>query len=144
MFVDYTQIRLDLKNLLVTNHPDDFETIKEEVDFNKLTFSNMPLADVRLVREISEVRAGQDYFVTLSLEIEILCADLSSFLETCNIRDNLVNLVKDTIRNNAHFSSVVESVILTGTEFSSAQDTNEGEFIAAAVIGLNVTIFTDR
>lgn len=141
MFIDYSQIRTDLKTLLVTNHNDIFNHIDEEVDFNRIDFGLMPLADVRLVREESQIRVGRDYQVSVTFEIEILTADLSSFLESCTLRADRVNVVKDTIRRNPRFSAIAESTILTGTEFSSAQDDNEGPFIASAVISLVVMVY---
>lgn len=143
MFVDYTQIRVDLKDLIVTNHAADFGTIGEELDFNSIGFDVDGVCDVRLGAEEDEVRAGNDYIINLTLEIEVIVTDLSSFLDSCKLRDSRVNSIKDTIRKNTKFSSSLESTRLVSTEFSSAQDTSEGPFHAAAVITILVQLFSD-
>lgn len=143
MFVDYNQIRSDLKTLIKDNLDSSFNNIEEEADFNHVDFGLMPMADVRLVRDASEVRRAQDYFVTVSMEIEILAADLSSFKESCEVRDDRVNLVKDLLRDNPDFSAGIEHSFLTQVTFSSAQDEREGHFIASAVISIDITLFAD-
>ena len=143
MFVDYNQIRRDLKALIKDNLDSSFNNIEEEADLNHVDFGLMPMADVRLVRDASEVRRVQDYFVTVSMEIEILSAHLSSFKESCEERDDRVNLVKDLLRDNPDFSADIEHSFLTQVTFSSAQDEREGYFIASAVISIDITLFAD-
>ena len=143
MFVDYTQIRADLAALIVTNHDADFGKIGEELDFNLISFDSDAVCDVRLGTEDDEVRTSNNYYVNLTLEIEILATDLSSFLDSCKLRDSRVNSVKDTIRNNTKFSSSLESSRLVSTTFSSAQDSQEGPYQAAAVITILVQIYSD-
>src|SRR5210317_1280115 len=103
-WVNFNQIHSDLVNLLCDNVP-EAQLVKKEADARDYSFHNMPLIDVRLSTSENEVRAGRDYYVFVTFDVQVTAHDLSGFDEAATLRDSVLATAMDTVRNNDSFSA---------------------------------------
>ncbi len=118
--------------------------VKKEADERDYVFHNMPLVDVRLKDSQNEVRAGRDYYVFVTFEVQITTFDLSDFNEAATLRDTILSAVVDVVRNNANFSSQLETSRIGLISFSNAKDEDSGAFMSAATVEVIAEAFIDR
>lgn len=139
-WLDYNTIQDDLVNLLTANVTvagHDI-TVKKEADERDYAFQNMPLIDVRLAEDNPEIKAGRDYYVFGTFEIQVTTYDLSDFNEAATLRQTVLKLVIETLIANAAFASSIATSKIGPTQFSSAKDENSGAFMSAATLLLIV------
>ena len=115
-----------------------------EVDERTLSFDHMPLIDIRPVEADNEVRAGQDYFTTLTFQCDIYGFDLSSVKEAAIVRDTILAAAQNAVRANPAFHVDLETSALGAVEFSSTKDEDSGSFVAQASFQVLAMAFTDR
>lgn len=142
-WVNFNTIQDDLVNLIISD-VSAAELVKKECDERDYAFNNMPLVDVRLADSDAEVRAGRDYYVFVRFEVQVTAYDLSDFNEAATLRDTVLSDVIDTIRNNAKFSSSIETSRIGHCEFSNAKDEQSGAFMAAVTVEILVEAFIDK
>lgn len=141
-WMDYNQIQDDLVALIVENVT-TAQMIKKEADERDYAFQNMPLVDVRLKESQPEVRAGRDYYVFVTFEVQVTTHDLSGYSDAATLRDTVLGSVIEAIRQNAHFSASIETSRIGPTSFSNAKDEQSGAFMAAAVVEIQAEAFID-
>lgn len=142
-WVNFNQIQTDLVNIL-KNNVSAAKLVKKEADDRDYAFHNMPLIDVRLKESQPEVRAGRDYYVFVTFEIQVTANDLSGYDEAATLRDSVLSDAMDAVRNNASFSASIETSTLNLTEFSNAKDDDTGAFMAAATFQVIAEAYIDR
>jgi hypothetical protein len=142
-WVNFNQIQSDLVNLL-KNSVSSAKLVKKEADERDYGFHNMPLIDVRLKESQPEVRAGRDYYVFVTFEVQVTANDLSGYDEAATLRDSVLSDAMDAVRNNASFSASLETSTVSLTEFSNAKDDDTGAFMAAATFQVIAEAFIDR
>lgn len=140
--LDYTGIAEALTTRLATT--EGVSLAGYEVDERTLTFDHMPLIDIRPVEAENEVRAGQDYFTSLTFQCDIYAFDLSSVKEAAIVRDSILKSAQNVVRANPAFHVDLESSVLGAVEFSSTKDENTGSFVAQASFQVIAMAFTDR
>lgn len=140
--IDYDGIGESLRTLIETNVT-DFKMVRYEGDERDENFSNMPYADVVLLRADPDVRAGNDYVVSATYIVSVMALDLSSHKEAATIRNGLVKLSQETIRVNNKFDTDLETSKLGPTEFANAKDDDTGAFMALATFEVDVLVFVD-
>jgi hypothetical protein len=102
------------------------------------------MADVRLVEGDPEIRAGQDYYVFTTFEIEVVAHSLSSHSEAASVRNGLLSSTIDALRDNARtISSLIETSRIGPIAFAGASDDEKGEFVAAATFQLITESYVD-
>lgn len=141
-WIDFNQIQDDLVSLIQSN-VSGAELVKKEADERDYAYSNMPLVDVRLTDMDPDVRAGRDYYVTIIFEVQVTVFDLSGFDEAATLRQTILGEVIEAIRQNANFSSSIETSKIGPGTFSSSKDENTGSFMAAATVQIAVEAFVD-
>lgn len=142
-WVDFNTIQNDLVSIIQANAT-SAKLVKKECDERDYAFHNMPLVDVRLEESPSEVRAGRDYYVFVTFEVQVTAFDLSGYDEAATIRDTVLSDVLDAIRNNASFSASLETSKIGSTRFLQAKDDQSGAFMAAATAIVTAEVFVDR
>jgi hypothetical protein len=142
-WVNFNQIQSDLVNILC-NNVSNVKLVKKECDERDYAFHNMPLIDVRLKESQPEVRAGRDYYVFVTFEVQVTANDLSGYDEAATLRDCILSDAMDAVRNNASFSASLETSRVSLTEFSNAKDDDTGAFMAAATFQVIAEAFVDR
>lgn len=142
-WVNFNTIQDDLVALIAANVP-AAELVKKEADERDYVFSNMPLIDVRLTEGNPEIRAGRDYYVFTTFEVQVTTHDLSGFDEAATLRDTVLSDTIDVIRNTANFSANLESSRIGQVQFSNAKDENSGAFMAAATVEIQTETFVDQ
>ena len=140
--IDYDGIGESLRTLIETNVT-DFQMVRYEGDERDENFSNMPYADVVLLRGDPEIRAGNDYVVSATYIVSVMALDLSSHTEAATIRNGLVKLSQLTIKANPRFDTDLETSKLGPTEFANAKDDETGAFMALATFEVDVLVFVD-
>lgn len=140
--LDYTGIAEALATVLGT--VDGLNLAGYEVDERTLSFDHMPLIDVRPSEADNEVRAGQDYFTTLTFQCDIYAFDLSSVKEAAIVRDTILKSAQNAVRANPAFHVDLETSQLGSVEFSSTKDEDTGSFVAQASFQVLAMAFTDR
>lgn len=141
-WIDFNTMEDDLVTLL--QGVSDVELVKKECDERDYNFSNMPLIDVRLRNSTPEVRTGQNYYVFVTFEVQVTTHDLSGFNEAATLRDTILSEAIDTVRNNAAFSSTIETSKIGPVEFSNAKDEGSGAFMSAATFEVIAETYVDR
>lgn len=140
----YNQVTTDLQALIQTL-PSISDVTIEENDILFPALSKLCKANIRLVASPMEVRAGQDYFSSMNIEIDIVFVDMGNYAEAAFNRNNVVREVVQLIRDNASsFSSDIESTITTNVAFEGGALDDERGFIAAAVIEVDVKAYENR
>lgn len=142
-WINYNQVQDDLVNLL-KNNVSSAKSVLKEADQRDYAFHNMPLIDVRLRQSNPEVRAGRDYYVFITFEVQVSANDLSAYGEAATLRDTVLSDAMDAIRSNASFSSALETSRVGLVEFDNAKDENTGAFMAAAAFEVICEAFVDR
>lgn len=141
-FIDYDQILDDLVSLIDANVTALRFVGKDiqDIDYNK---GNVPSCDISLLSVNPVVRAGQDYYTELVIQLIIYNTDLRSRQEAAMIRNDIVSEVQDIIRKNPRFSSVIESTILGPVDLVVGESEEQGWTAAAANMQISVFVFTD-
>lgn len=139
---DYNTVQDDLVALIVANVT-TAEKIMKEADERDYAFNNMPLVDVRLTESQPEIRAGRDYYVFVTFEVQVTAHDLSGYSDAATLRDTVLGDVIETIRQNANFSASLETSRIGPTSFSNAKDEQSGAFMAAATVEVQAEAFID-
>ena len=142
-WVSFNTIQSDLVTLL-SNNVSGAKLVKKEADERDYAFHAMPLIDVRLSNSNNEVRAGRDYYVFVTFEVQVTAHDLSGYDEAATLRDTILADAIDTVRNNASFSSEIETSRVGVVEFSNAKDDDTGAFMAAVTFEVITESFVDR
>lgn len=115
-----------------------------EVDDRDIHMANMPLIDVRLVTSDPEIRAGQDYFTDLIVQVDIYSFDLSSNRQAAIVRDTVMKDAQNAVRANPSWHIELETSILGPVELLTAKDEDTGGFEARATFQVIAKAFTDR
>lgn len=141
-FINYDQILDDLVTLIQANVAGLNFVGKDiqDIDYNK---GNVPFCDVSLLSINPAIRAGQDYYTEIVIQLIIYNTDLHSRSQAAMIRNNLVSEVQDTIRRNPRFSSNIESTILGVVDLAIGESEEQGWTAAAANMQISVFVFTD-
>jgi hypothetical protein len=141
--VDYDQICTDVAALLgtMTGATIPFKRIEVDVETRDFVFMNMPLGDVRLATADNEALAGQNYYSTVLLEIEIAAFSLSSKAAAAKIRNDLLARTQRLFVENPHYGAIWDSVILGHVDFVSAENTKEG-FASSAIMQVQINVYT--
>lgn len=142
VWLDFNTVQDDLVSLIAGN-VSSAKLVKKEADERDYSFSNMPLIDVRLTDMDPDIRSGRDYYVTLVFEVQITVFDLSDFNEAATLRQSVLVDVIETVRQNANFSSAIETSKIGPATFSTAKDENSGAFMAAATVQVSTEAFVD-
>lgn len=142
-FVDYQLIIDDLVNLIAESDI-EFSYVGDHMDDYERGFQNISYCNVILARTDPEIAAGNVYTTRTTIEIEVAALDLSSKREAVTMRNGLVNEVQDLIRNNPHFSTGLESTVLTGVDFEvfSRNSDEDQSFTATALIALEAITYS--
>jgi hypothetical protein len=143
-WLNFNTIQDDLVALIDAAAISEVELVKKECDERDYNFSNMTLVDVRLTESPSEVRAGRDYYVFVTFEVQITAMDLSGFNQAATLRDTVLSSVIDTVRNTASFSASIETSRIGSVSFSNAKDDDSGAFMAAATVEVIAEAFVDK
>lgn len=141
-WLDFNQIEDDLVSLLQTE-VSAAQLVKKECDDRDYAFHNFPLIDVRLTDMDPQVRAGRDYYVFLTFEVQVSVHDLSGFDEAATLRNTVLTSAIDAVRNNANFSASVETSIIGAGTFDNAKDDETGQFMAAGTFQVVAQAFVD-
>lgn len=141
--IDYDQIVADVVSLLktMTGATQPYKLVGPDLMTRDFVFDNMPLADVRLATGDQQALAGQRYYSTILLEIEIAAFDLRDKAEAAKIRNELLARTQRLIVENPHYGATWDSVILGHVDFIAAENTKEG-FAASAVMQVQVNVYT--
>jgi hypothetical protein len=142
-WLNFNTIQDDLVTLLSAN-VSGAKRVKKQCDDRDYHYANFPLIDVRLRSSSNQVRAGRDYFTTVTFEVQVTVHDLSGFDEAATLRDTVLSDAIDTVRNNANFSAQIETSSIGPIEFSNAKDEGSGAFMAAATFDVIVEAFVDK
>lgn len=142
-WLNYAQIQADLRSLIETQVT-AFNAVLANADERDIHFNNMPLCDVRLTQCRPEIRAGRDYYVFTSFEIEIVAHSLQSQGAAASVRDSLLASTLDAIRDNSAFSASVETSRVGAIGFAFASDEKTGAFVAAATFEVITESYVDR
>lgn len=146
--IDYQQMSDDIKARVETVTGDPlFNKVFNEMDSRDRAFHNMPLANVRWAQDNPEVRAGQDYVVTATFEIEIIAHSLRSRRDAATIRDQLLFKTRNVLRQapTSGLTAQGESVVLGPAQPAEIeQDEKEGGFVASVTMAVTVIVFADR
>jgi hypothetical protein len=129
--------------LLIETNVTDFKMVRYEGDERDENMSNMPYCDVQIRKIDPEVRAGNDYEVSATYIVTVIALDLSSHREAATIRNGLVKLAMNTVRNNQRFDTDLETSKLGPAEFVSAKDEASNAFLALATFEVDVLVFVD-
>ena len=140
---DYNDLTSDLVALLQSNVVDGDGNAADRVDTEELDLhrglNKRRHLNVRLVGSDDKVRVGQQYYVTITYEIDVAAYDLSSYRTAVIVRNDLVRSTKEVLRENAKFSAENDSLRTTVTGFDGGQV--ERGFIAEAVVVIEVDRF---
>ncbi len=142
-WLNFNTIQDDLVNLIAAAVT-SAELVKKECDARDYNYSNMPLIDVRLSDSPNELRAGRDYYVFTTFEVQITVMDLSGFNEAATLRDTILSDAIDTVRSTANFSASIETSRIGTVSFSNAKDEDSGAFMAAATVEVITEAFVDK
>ncbi len=145
-FIDYNQILDDVKSLLltkVTSASMPFKKVDTNLAVRDFAFNNMPLADVRLSTMDPEVLAGQSYYSTVGVEIEIAAFSLREKDEASRITNELLAKSQRALVENPHFGAVWDSAVLGHVDFITAENDKEG-FAASVVAQIAIKLYADR
>lgn len=141
-WLNYNTIQDDLVTLLAA--VSGVELAKKECDERDYAFSNMPLVDVRLTDGDPQVRAGRDYYVFTTFEVQITTFDLSGYDDAATLRNTILTDAIETVRNNANFSAAIETSRIGPISFSNAKDEDSGAFMAAVTFEVRTEAFVDQ
>jgi hypothetical protein len=147
--IDYQTMSNDIKTRVATVAAPGpvFNKVFNEMDGRERAFHNMPLANVRWAQDTPEVRAGQDYVVMATFEIEIVAHSLRTRLEAATIRDQLLFKTRNVLRAGPASSLTAqgESIVLGPAQPAEIeQDEKEGGFVASVTMAVTVIVFADR
>ena len=142
-WVSFNTVQSDLVTLLTTEVT-TAKLVKAECDERDYAFHSMPLIDVRLRESEPEIRAGRDYYVFITFDVQVTAYDLSSYGEAATLRDTLMASAIDAVRNNASFSASIETSRVGAVEFNNAKDENTGAFMAAATFQVITETYVDK
>lgn len=140
-FADYSQILLDLQTA-VEGAGLGFKRVFKNADDNDWQFQNMPCVDFRYRKAVPEALATGTYYVTIELEAEIACFDMTSRDKSVTIRDNLTNALQGFLRDNQRFSGSVETTIVGDVQFAVGESQAQGEFVSASVLTFFVSFYS--
>jgi len=121
----------------------DFNTVRYEGDERDETINNMPYCDVRMLRMLPEVRAGSEYVIEGTYVVTVMAFDFTSRNEAVTLRDALVTLAMNSVKDNPRFDTDLETSFLGPAEFADAKDDETGAFVALATFQVNVIVFVD-
>lgn len=139
---NYDQILADLKTVVQTVTAFNLVLVDgDERDFN---FHHMPMADIRVIKDVPEVRAGQDYVNETTFEIEIVAHSLQKQRDAASLRNSLLRSTIDAIRANPLFSATLESTYIGEVTFASVTDEKTGAFVAAVTFQVITIAYVDR
>lgn len=142
-WINYAQIQEDLETLLRDANISNVENVQSEADERDYNFPNMPLIDIRLASSLPEVRAGRDYYVFATFNVQITVMDLSSFKDAATLRDQILQEAINVVRKNANFSAEIQTSRVGPVAFDSAKDTDKGAFMSAATFEVICEAFVD-
>lgn len=142
-WLNYNTIQDDLVSLLSAG-VSSAKVVKKEADERDYSFASMPLIDVRLKSSNPEIRAGRDYYVFVTFEVQISVFDLSSFADAAEVRHSVLSSAIDTVRNSANFSSVIETSRIGQIEFQGVKDEKSGAFMSGVTFEVITESFVDR
>lgn len=114
-----------------------------EIDERDLHQGNMPCIDVRYATAVPEVRAGHDYYTTLTFQCDIYSFDLSSVREAATVRDDILQAAQNIQRGTPVFHGALESSHLGPVEFLTSKDEDTGAYEARASFAVIAFAFTD-
>lgn len=140
--IDYDGIGESLRTLIETNVT-DFKKVNYEGDERDENMANMPYADIVLLTGDNDIRAGNDYVVTVTYIVSVMALDLSSHKEAATIRNGLVRLSQRAVKDNPRFDTDLESSKLGPMQFANAKDDDTGAFMALATFEVDVLVFVD-
>lgn len=141
-WMDYNQAEDDLVSVLFTALT-SAKMVDKEVDEIYYSFANMPLVDVRLKDSLPAIRAGQDYNLDTTFEVQITCMDLSEFSDAAILRQSLLVTAIDAIRGNSGFSAEISTSRIGAIQFASARDEDTRAFMAAVTFEVIVEAYAD-
>lgn len=145
-FIDYNQILDDVKTLIstmVTSASLPFKKVDTNLATRDFVFPDMPLCDVRLGTMDPEVLAGQNYYSTVAVDLEIAAFSLSSKDKAARIANELLAKSQRAFVENPHFGAVWDSVVLGHVDFLTAENGKEG-FAASIVAQVMIKLYADR
>jgi hypothetical protein len=144
--IDYNQILDDVKTLIstkVTSASVPFKKVDTNLMVRDFVFNDMPLCDVRLGTMDPEVLAGQSYYSSVAVDLEIAAFSLSSKDKAARIANELLAKSQRAIVENPHFGAVWDAVVLGHVDFLTAESGKEG-FAASVVAQVVIKLYADR
>lgn len=149
-FINYNQILDDVKAMLTTavgvqaDTSGKFTTIDRNIDPTQFSYAAMPLADVRMSGARPGVRAGQQYYTPVSVEIEIAAFDLRDQDKAATIVLDLTNKVQRAFVENPHYGAVWDSIEVSDVNFFTAYDRSpeKSAFVATAVAQFVINVYS--
>jgi hypothetical protein len=142
-WINFNLIHSDLASLIRNNVP-ALTAVFQEADERDIRFDECPLADVRLRQCRPQIRAGQDYYVEVYLDIEIISFSLKNNDDAATVRDSVLSSVIDTVRANSKFSGQLLTSRIDNIEFGLTSDEEQGNFVAGAVVTIMAEAYADR
>lgn len=116
-----------------------------EPDAVQLAAHNTPLVSITLGEGVSTPRAGQSYYDTFEMQVEVACIDLSNWATAAKQRTDLFRACRQLVRANPRFHVDVNEAKLGGFEFERAIDTaDETWYAAVARFQVIVGVYYDQ
>lgn len=144
-FINYSQILTDFRNLLAGAtliNGLSFQTVLKNAQDSDFVYPNMPMADCCLMQAIPLNMAGNNYYSTITIQVEIACFDMTSRDKCATMRDGLTNAVQYVFQQTPHFSANVDTVQVGPVQFADAESKTQGQFMASAILEFNVKLYS--
>ncbi len=132
---DYVQIQESLQALV--QEVDGFKTVYLEASEQEVgNLSHMPTVNIRMTEAQSElVRIPNGYNEQLTLLVDIITFDFTSYSAAARLRSALLKAVRDKLLANPHFDSqILTSQLTGGVQFGAfTAEGNRGHVAMATV-----------
>lgn len=142
-FVDYDLITLDMAAAIRANVTGVKKVFADANDWD-FVVESMPMVDVRMRRLIPEALGGRNYWVDAVMEVEVGAFDMTNRRDAAKIRNDLVNAIHRYFQVNPRFSGAVDTVIIGNGEFATTESTDQGAYVAVAVLLFNVKLYSSQ
>lgn len=141
-FIDYDLITRDMAAAIKANVTGVKEVFADANDWD-FVVANMPMADVRVRRTIPSDEGGRNYWTDVVMEVELGAFDMTNRRDAAKIRNDLANAVQRYFQDNPRFSGAVDTTLVGNGEFATTESTDQGAFVAVAILQFNVKVYTN-
>lgn len=140
--IDYNQMLDDVVTLL-QDGAIGFVLVEKLMDPIKVNSADMPLCDVRPFHVEPEITAGNHYYITFTIELEIVAQDLSSPKQALKIVLEKLGLAQTKLTTRPFTIASWDTVVLGPVDFLTSQDEKSGAGVAAAIAQIKISMYSD-